>query len=142
MHEQLRGGGPGGSNSCRAAHFRRKSRTTSFSRRATMRIHVASVTLPAGRRRLKSPLLLVARILTVLAACAAIMPAPAQPSPRAVLVIDEANPSDGVPTAFSATVRRGLLGPRSNVAVYAETLDSSRFTGARQEAVLRSYLRE
>ena len=68
--------------------------------------------------------------------------AAAERLPRAVLIIDEADPSDGVPTVFSTTLRRAVTEAQPHVAVYAETLDFTRFTGTQQEAVLRSYLRE
>ncbi|APV50570.1 hypothetical protein BWI17_13255 [Betaproteobacteria bacterium GR16-43] len=67
---------------------------------------------------------------------------PGRSDSRAVLVLDEADPSDGVPTAFSTALRRALIDAQPHVAVYAETLDFTRFGDARSEAALRTYLEE
>ena len=66
----------------------------------------------------------------------------AQSLPRAVLIIDEADPSSGAPTMFSTTLRETLNDFAPHVAVYGETLDLRRFAGPKQEAVLHTYLQE
>jgi signal transduction histidine kinase len=66
----------------------------------------------------------------------------AEPPPRAVLIIGESDPSVGVPTIFSTTLRATLAGDTRPVAVYSETLDFSHFSRSEQEAILRTYLKE
>src|SRR5690348_11941367 len=66
----------------------------------------------------------------------------AQPLPRTVLVIDEADPSSGSPTQFSETLRSVLSNARPRVAVFGETLDLSRFSDPKQEAILRTYVQQ
>src|SRR5262245_8302973 len=93
--------------------------------------------LRAGGVRLCVLLLvwLLSDILMLTAAAAAARP-------RAVLIIDESDPSGGAPTTFSATLRATLDDATPHVAVYGETLDLSRFAGPRQEAILRTYMQE
>jgi signal transduction histidine kinase len=66
----------------------------------------------------------------------------AAPLPRAVLIINESDPSSGAPTEFSETLRAAIDQTTPHVAVYSETLDLSLFSGSRQEAILRTYLQE
>jgi signal transduction histidine kinase len=66
----------------------------------------------------------------------------AEPFSRAVLIIDQSDPSSGAPTTFSSTLRTSLNGFTPHVAVYGETLDVGRFAGPRQDEILRNYLRE
>jgi signal transduction histidine kinase len=60
--------------------------------------------------------------------------------PRAVLIIDESDPGTGAPTIFSSTLRMTLNQATPHVGVYAETLDPGRFSGPKQEELLRRYL--
>jgi signal transduction histidine kinase len=62
--------------------------------------------------------------------------------PRAILIIDESDPSNGAPTTFSSTLRESLNKVQPHIAVYGETLDLNQFSGSRQEAILRSYVQE
>jgi hypothetical protein len=66
----------------------------------------------------------------------------AAPLPRAVLIIDESDPSSGAPTTFSATLRATLGNFRPRVVVFGETLDLSRFAGSTRESILRTYVHE
>jgi signal transduction histidine kinase len=66
----------------------------------------------------------------------------AAPLPRAVLIVDESDPSSGSPTTFSATLRATLTNFRPSVAVFGETLDLSRFASPQQEAILRTYVQQ
>jgi signal transduction histidine kinase len=59
-----------------------------------------------------------------------------------VLIIDESDPSSGVPTTFSTTLRSTLNNATPRVAVFDETLDFSHFSGPKQEAILRTYIRQ
>jgi hypothetical protein len=68
--------------------------------------------------------------------------AAAEPQSRAVLIIDESDPSSGAPTIFSSTLRATLNDFTPLVAVYGETLDVSRFAEPRQGDILRGYLQE
>jgi PAS domain S-box-containing protein len=61
---------------------------------------------------------------------------------RTVLIIDESDPSSGAPTTFSTTLRATLGSFTPHIALYGETLDLSRFSVARQETILRTYLQE
>jgi hypothetical protein len=83
--------------------------------------------------------LLIVWLLTV---SATLTSAVAAPLPRAVLVIDESDPSSGAPTTFSATLRATLSNFKPSVAVFGETLDLSRFAGPTQEAILRTYVQQ
>ena len=67
--------------------------------------------------------------------------AAAEPVSRAVLVIDQSDPSGGAPTTFSSTLRASLNGFTPHVAVYSETLDVG-FAGTRQDDILHNYLQE
>jgi ABC-type uncharacterized transport system substrate-binding protein len=81
----------------------------------------------------------------IIAITAGLVPAismAAEPMPRAVLIIDEADPGKGGPTTFSATLRATLDEFAPHVAVYGDSLDLSRFAGSRQEEILRRYLQE
>jgi signal transduction histidine kinase len=80
--------------------------------------------------------------LALIFGIAAAPPAAAEPPPRAVLIIDESDPGNGAPTTFSRTLRETLNEFTPHVGVYGETLDLSRFAGARQEDVLHGYLQE
>jgi ABC-type uncharacterized transport system substrate-binding protein len=64
----------------------------------------------------------------------------AAPLPRAVLIIDESDPSSGAPTTFSATLRAALSAFKPNVAVFGETLDLTRFSDPRQQNILQTYI--
>src|SRR5262245_14687254 len=66
----------------------------------------------------------------------------AEPLPRAVLIVDESDPSSGGPTAFSRTLRVTLNNVTPNVAVYGETLDLSQFEDPWQQAILRTYVQQ
>jgi hypothetical protein len=66
----------------------------------------------------------------------------AAPLPRAVLIIDESDPSSGAPTIFSTTVRATLSNVKPSAVVFGETLDLTRFSGPKQEAILRSYIQQ
>lgn len=81
-------------------------------------------------------------IVLLLTATAALTSAVAAPLPRAVLIIDESDPSSGAPTIFSATLRATLSNVKPSVAVFGETLDLSRFSGPKQEAILRTYIQQ
>lgn len=61
---------------------------------------------------------------------------------RTVLIISETDPSGGGPTQFSATLQTTLDDATPYVAVYSEAVDLSRFAEPRQEAVLRTYVKE
>jgi hypothetical protein len=68
----------------------------------------------------------------------------ADPVPRSVLILDQSD-ADSVwhiefSTAFRSTLR--AASSAESVSVYAEHVDLSRFTGARHDEVLRSYLRD
>src|SRR5262245_17225112 len=78
----------------------------------------------------------------VVAVTAMPRPAIATPLPRAILIIDESNPSDGAPTTFSRTLRESLNRVRPHIAVYGETFNWSQFSGSRQEAILHNYVQE
>ena len=71
-----------------------------------------------------------------------VTPAAAEPRSRAVLIIDESDPSNGAPTTFSRTLRATLNEFTPHVVTYGETLDLGRFAGPRQDDILRSYLLE
>jgi hypothetical protein len=77
-----------------------------------------------------------------LAATSAPQSATATPLPRAVLIIDEADPSSGTPTTFSSTLRESLNKVQPHIVVYGETLDLSQFSESRQEEILRTYVQE
>jgi signal transduction histidine kinase len=81
-------------------------------------------------------------IVWFLALSATLTSAVAVPLPRAVLIIDESDPSSGAPTTFSATLRATLSNFKPSVAVFGETLDLSRFAGPTQEAILRTYVQQ
>jgi signal transduction histidine kinase len=81
-------------------------------------------------------------IVLLLTATAALTSAVAAPLPRTVLIIDESDPSSGAPTIFSATLRATLSNVKPSVAVFGETLDLSRFSGPKQEAILRTYIQQ
>jgi signal transduction histidine kinase len=81
-------------------------------------------------------------IVWFLAVSATLTSAVAAPLPRAVLIIDESDPSSGAPTTFSATLRATLTNFKPSVAVFGETLDLSRFAGPTQEAILRTYVQQ
>jgi len=66
----------------------------------------------------------------------------ATPLPRAVLIIDESDPSNGTPTTFSRTLREFLRSEQPYIAVYGETLNLSQFSESRQEEILRTYIQE
>jgi hypothetical protein len=66
----------------------------------------------------------------------------AEPLPRAVLIIDESDPSSGAPTTFSATLRMTLSNVTPNVAVFGETLDLNQFEDPWQQAILRTYVQQ
>ena len=74
-------------------------------------------------------------LVWLLAGAAILTSARASPLPRAVLIIDESDPSGGAPTTFSATLRETLDDFTPHVAVYGETLDLRRFSGPNQEAI-------
>jgi signal transduction histidine kinase len=78
----------------------------------------------------------------LLAVTAAPQTAIATPPPRAILIIDESDPSNGAPTTFSSTLRDSLNRVHPHIAVYGETLDLRQFSDSRQEAILRSYVQE
>jgi ABC-type uncharacterized transport system substrate-binding protein len=81
-------------------------------------------------------------IVLLLTATAALTSAVAAPLPRTVLIIDESDPSSGAPTIFSATLRATLSNVKPSVAIFGETLDLSRFSGPKQEAILRTYIQQ
>ena len=81
-------------------------------------------------------------LVWLLAATPTLPSVAAAPLPRAVLIVDEFDPSSGAPTTFSTTLRETLDGAAPHVAAYGETLDLSRFAGPKQEAILRTYLQE
>jgi signal transduction histidine kinase len=81
-------------------------------------------------------------IICLLTLTATLTSAVAAPLPRAVLVIDESDPSNGAPTTFSARVRSALSNYKPSVAVFGETLDLSRFAGPKQEGILRTYIQQ
>jgi signal transduction histidine kinase len=62
--------------------------------------------------------------------------------PRAVLIIDEADPNSGSPTTFSRTLRSTLNQATPNVAVFGETLDFSLFSDPKAEGILRTYVQQ
>lgn len=66
----------------------------------------------------------------------------ATPLPRAVLIIDESDPSGGTPTVFSTTLRTTLSTVTPSVAVFGETLDFTRFSSAKHETILRTYIQQ
>ena len=68
--------------------------------------------------------------------------AAAAPLPRAALIIDESDPSGGIPTTFSATLRTTLSNSTPAVAVFGETLDLTRFADPKQELILRTYIQQ
>ena len=80
--------------------------------------------------------------LVLILGMATVAPTVAEPPGRAVLIIDESDPGNGAPTTFSRTLRETLNEFIPHVGVYGETLDLSRFAGARQEDVLHGYLQE
>ena len=81
-------------------------------------------------------------IVCLLTVAVTLTSAVAAPLPRAVLVIDESDPTNGAPTAFSARVRSALSNYKPSVAVFGETLDLSRFAGPKQEGILRTYIEQ
>ena len=81
-------------------------------------------------------------IVWLLAVTTTLTSAVAEPLPRTVLVIDEADPSSGIPTAFSRTLRATLSNSRPGVAVFAETLELNRFAGRKHESILRTYIQQ
>jgi signal transduction histidine kinase len=81
-------------------------------------------------------------IVWLLTATATLTSAVAAPLPRAVLVIDESDPSSGAPTTFSATLRATLSNVKPSVAVFGETVDLTRFSGPKQETILRTYIQQ
>jgi signal transduction histidine kinase len=62
--------------------------------------------------------------------------------PRAVLIIDEADPNSGSPTAFSRTLRSTLNQVTPSVAVFGETFDFSHFYDLKADAILRPYVQQ
>jgi signal transduction histidine kinase len=85
------------------------------------------------------------RPLMVIAMTAGLMPAISSAAvlpPRAALIIDETDPGKSAPTTFSASLRATLDAFTPHVAVYADSLDLSQFSGPRQEDILRRYLQE
>lgn len=81
-------------------------------------------------------------IIWLVAVAATLTTAVASPLARAVLIVDESDPSGGAPTSFSTTLRVTLSNFTPYVAVFGETLDLSRFAGSKQEAVLRTYIEQ
>jgi hypothetical protein len=53
-----------------------------------------------------------------------------------------ADASSGAPTKFSSTLRTTLNGSTPRIAVFGETLDLSRFSGPKQEAILRTFVQQ
>jgi hypothetical protein len=82
------------------------------------------------------------RILWLLAVTVTFTSAAAAPLPRAALIIDESDPSGGTPTTFSATLRTTLSNSTPRVAVFGETIDLTRFADAKQELILRTYIKQ
>ena len=82
------------------------------------------------------------RIFWLLAVTVTLTSAAAEPLTRAALIIDESDPSGGIPTTFSATLRATLRNSTPRVAVFGETLDLTRFSDPRQELVLRTYVQQ
>ena len=89
------------------------------------------------RRRIGCALFLASLLIGASAAAT-----PAQTLRRNVLIISESDPSGGTPTTFSSTLRATLDAAVPHVAVYAETVDLSRFSDARHEIILRTYIQE
>ena len=82
------------------------------------------------------------RVNWVLAVTVTLTSLPALPLPRAALIIDESDPSGGIPTTFSATLRTTLSNSTPAVAVFGETLDLTRFADPKQELILRTYIQQ
>src|SRR5262249_38506035 len=82
----------------------------------------------------------VFRFFWLLAVTVTLTSAAAEPLTRAALIIDESDPSGGIPTTLSATLRATLRNSTPRVAVFGETLDLTRFSDPRQELVLRTYV--
>jgi signal transduction histidine kinase len=66
----------------------------------------------------------------------------AEPLPRAVLIIDESDPSSGAPTTFSSTLRTTLSNFKPSVAVFGETVNLSQFEDPWQQRILRTYVQQ
>jgi PAS domain S-box-containing protein len=77
-----------------------------------------------------------------LALSVALASAAAAPRSLAVLIIDEADASSGVPTKFASTLRTTLSGFTPRIAVFGETLDLTRFSGPEQEAILCTFIQQ
>ena len=82
------------------------------------------------------------RVNWVLAVTVTLTSAAAAPLPRAAFIIDESDPSGGIPTTFSATLRTTLRNSTPRVAVFGETLDLTRFADPKQELLLRTYVQQ
>jgi hypothetical protein len=79
-------------------------------------------------------------LVWVLTSFTSVAAAAAEPRSRAVLIVDESDPSNGAPTTFSRTLRATLNDVTPHIATYGETLDLNLFAGLRQDDILRSYL--
>ena len=82
------------------------------------------------------------RIFWLLAVTVTLTPAATEPLTRAALIIDESDPSGGIPTTFSGTLRATLRNSTPRVAVFGETLDLARFADPKQELILRTYVQQ
>ena len=82
------------------------------------------------------------RIFWLLAVTVTLTPAATEPLTRAALIIDESDPSGGIPTTFSGTLRATLRNSTPRVAVFGETLDLTRFADPKQELILRTYVQQ
>jgi hypothetical protein len=82
------------------------------------------------------------RIFWLLIVTVTLTSAAAAPLPRAALIIDESDPSGGIPTTFSGTLRATLRNSTPRVAVCGETLDLARFADPKQELILHTYVRQ
>ena len=84
---------------------------------------------------------LLLRIGVVLTACVSFVGSPAaQPSPRSVLIIDQAGPGQPFYTAVASSIRKTLnVASATPASVYAEHLDLNRFGGAVYEQGLQAY---
>jgi signal transduction histidine kinase len=82
-------------------------------------------------------------IVLLMAGLAPAMPAPAEPLPRSVLILDQSDADSAWYAAFSSGFRSTLNSESAaRVSIYAEHLDLSRFGNPRHDELLRAYLRE
>jgi signal transduction histidine kinase len=87
--------------------------------------------------------LLIFPVLMLVAGLSAAVSRADLPLPRSVLILDQSDPHSAWYTGFSQAFRSTLhAGSSTQISLYAEHLDLSRFGDLRHEELLRTYLRD